>query len=305
MDDDREELVTDNPVSRPEGGGSSGKASGRGVAHRWWADRWLRALTQWIDVARLAQGRQDAQAGRVSDLHLAPGLITARVQGSRLEPHDVRIEMATFDEGEWERILKALSERALYAAQLLNGELPRSIDTVLSLTLGEGRSLFPDEGADIRAVCSCADRVKPCKHVAAALVLAGEMLDRDPFLLLTLRGRAPKEVLEALRKQRLHIETKPNTGTPVGHEASANSAEKEPLSERVADFWEVGPEAEEIHVRVAPAEIELEVLRILGEMELEADKSLMERLERVYKAVSQRAMEIAFGEQRPHDDAES
>jgi uncharacterized Zn finger protein len=301
MDDDRQGRAL-------EGNEDAGahKSSGRGVAHHWWGDRWLRALPLWIDVARLAEGREAVRAGRVSDLRLAPGLVIAWVQDVEPKLYHVRVEIATFTDEEWEGILKVLGERALYAAQLLSGELPRSIDAVLASgsTLDERRSLFPGEGADIRTVCSCEEQ-KPCKHIASVLMLIGELLDRDPFLLLTLRGRTKEEVLEALREQRLHIEIDAGAQTNMAHGGRASSAEGRPLDERVDDFWEIGPEAEEIHVRVAPAEVELEVLRILGEIELEADKSLLERLERVYKAVSRRAMEIAFGDERPRDDAES
>jgi uncharacterized Zn finger protein len=300
MEDDRQERA---PESAEDVAGN--KAAGRGVAQHWWGDRWLRALTLWINGTRLAEGRDAVRAGRVSDLRLAPGLVIAWVQDVEPRLYHVRVEIATFAEEEWERILMALGERALYAAQLLSGELPRSIDTVLSSgsTLAERRSLFPSENADIRAVCSCEEQ-KPCKHIASVLVLVGELLDRDPFLLLTLRGRTKEEVLETLREQRLHVETDPDAQANTGRGGRASSAEGRSLGERVDDFWEIGPEADEIHVRVAPAEVELEVLRILGEMELEADKSLLERLERVYKAVSQRAIEIAFGEQRPHNDTE-
>jgi uncharacterized Zn finger protein len=300
MDDDRQGRA---PESAEDA--AANKAAGRGVAQHWWGDRWLRALTLWIDGARLAEGRDAVRAGRVSDLRLAPGLVIAWVQDAGPRLCHVRVEIATFTEEEWEGILKALGARALYAAQLLSGELPRNIDAVLTSgsTLADRRSLFPSEGADIHAVCSC-DEHKPCKHIASVLVLIGEMLDRDPFLLLTLRGRTKEEVLEALRERRLHVETDHDAQANAGHGGYASSAEGRPLGERVEDFWEIGPEAEEIHVRVAPAEVELEVLRILGELELEADQSLLERLERVYKAVSQRAMEIAFGDERLRDDRE-
>lgn len=300
MDQDRQERVPESTENAAEN-----KAAGRGVAHHWWGDRWLRALTLWVDGARLAEGRDAARAGRVSDLRLAPGLVIAWVQDAAPKLYHVRVEIATFTDEEWERILIALGERALYAAQLLSGELPRSIDAVLASesTLDDRHSLFPREDADIRAVCSC-DEPKPCKHIASVLVLIGELLDRDPFMLLTLRGRSKEEVLETLRERRLHVETDPDAPANAGRGGRTSSAEGMPLGDRVDDFWEIGPEAEEIHVRVAPAEVELEVLRILGEMELETDKSLLERLERVYKAVSQRAIEIAFGDERPRDDRE-
>jgi uncharacterized Zn finger protein len=62
--------------------------------------------------------------------------------------------------------------------------MPTSVDELFSL---EDVSLYPVLGKD-RLWCSCPDWSKPCKHIAAVLYLLGDVMVRDPALLLRLRG---------------------------------------------------------------------------------------------------------------------
>ena len=51
----------------------------------------------------------------------------------------------------------------------------------------KGLSPYPTLGVD-HFWCSCPDWSKPCKHIAAVLYLLGDVLVREPALLLRLRG---------------------------------------------------------------------------------------------------------------------
>jgi uncharacterized Zn finger protein len=50
----------------------------------WWGQRWIAALEALgaLYANRLPRGRTYVRRGAVSDLQVAPGLVTARVQGS-------------------------------------------------------------------------------------------------------------------------------------------------------------------------------------------------------------------------------
>jgi hypothetical protein len=65
-----------------------------------------------------------------------------------------------------------------------------------------GAALFPAAADDLETACSCPDWANPCKHIAAAHTVLGDLLDRDPFLLFQLRGRTRAQVLAALRRIR-------------------------------------------------------------------------------------------------------
>jgi uncharacterized Zn finger protein len=170
-------------------------------ASSWWGKRWIAALESASRdyVNRLGSGRASARAGRVHNLNIAPGVVTATVEDSDDELYAVSLRVDTFDQRVWSNVIAGMSRQALFTAQLLAGEMPREIDGVFR---ANGRSLFPARQHELETDCSCADWASPCKHVAATHYLLGDALDRDPFLLFELRGRSKEQVLQELGRLR-------------------------------------------------------------------------------------------------------
>ena len=165
----------------------------------WWADRWIAALKPLMDSGRLSRGRSYARRGQVMDIDVAPGRVTSRVQGSRRTPYKVNIQLKPLSDSQWDKVLDALAEQAIFAAQLLNGEMPADIEQVFEAVQVP---LFPASRGDLKTDCSCPDWANPCKHIAAVYYLLGERFDEDPFLLFELRGRSQEEIAAALRERR-------------------------------------------------------------------------------------------------------
>ncbi|HYJ11588.1 MAG TPA: SWIM zinc finger family protein, partial [Polyangiaceae bacterium] len=167
----------------------------------WWGQRWIEALESVLrgHAGRLARGRTYARAGRTHDLIVCGGKVSAKVTGSRETPYEVTIELSQLEADVWSRAIAGMAARAQFAAELLGGRMPEAIDEVFRAA---GKSLFPEQKAELRTQCSCPDTGDPCKHVASTHYLLGEALDRDPFLLFELRGRTKAEVMSALREAR-------------------------------------------------------------------------------------------------------
>ncbi|MEU9974476.1 SWIM zinc finger family protein [Streptomyces sp. NPDC051014] len=165
-----------------------------GLAGTWWGNAWVRALEEGaLDAKRLARGRGYAERGRVDAITVTPGLVLAYVQESRPRPYRVQVRLRTFGADEWERFLEAAADRPGNIAALLDKELPQ--------TLAEsGVSLLPGPG-ELEPRCSCPDFGHPCKHAAALCYQTARLLDADPFVLLLLRGRGEREVLDALTRR--------------------------------------------------------------------------------------------------------
>ncbi|MHB1355950.1 MAG: SWIM zinc finger family protein [Anaerolineae bacterium] len=266
----------------------------------WWARLWLQALTQVMDASRLARGKQYARAGQVIALDIQLGLVLSQVQGSRPRPYRQRIELRVFDDGEWERILAALAKQALFTAQLLNGEMPQNIEEAFN---SAELSLFPTSTSDLNMSCTCPDWVRPCKHLAAILLLLGETLDTDPFLLFVMRGRSRDQVMAALRERRATY-----TG---GSEMGSNERElAQPtvpangeltLEQQAERFWRMGQEIDSVQVHVAPPEVEMEVVKVLGDPGFAEDYALPAQLAKVYRSVSERAIQVAYAAHEQND----
>src|SRR5213078_2416785 len=88
---------------------------------RWWVARWLEGVTREGDPARLQRGRGYARGGRVEELIVEPGLIAARVWGSRPTPYRVEIRLPTFDDSLWRRAIGRLAAAAGTTGALLIG----------------------------------------------------------------------------------------------------------------------------------------------------------------------------------------
>ncbi|MFE4667860.1 SWIM zinc finger family protein [Streptomyces sp. NPDC056716] len=165
-----------------------------GFAGTWWGNAWVSALEEGaLDAKRLARGRGYAERGHVDAITVTPGLVLAYVQGSRQRPYRVQVRLRTLEDADWERFLDAAAERPAHIAALLDKEMPHA------LAEGEVR-LLPAAG-DLEPQCSCPDRAHPCKHAAALCYQTARLLDADPFVLLLLRGRGEREVLDALSRR--------------------------------------------------------------------------------------------------------
>lgn len=163
-------------------------------AETWWGNAWVSALEEGaLDAARLARGRAYADQGHVDAITVTPGLVLAYVHGSRPRPYRVQVRLRTLDDGDWDRFLDAAAERPGHIAALLDKEMPKSLADC-------GVDLLPGPG-DLAPQCSCPDHGHPCKHAAALCYQTARLLDEDPFVLLLLRGRGERELLDALSRR--------------------------------------------------------------------------------------------------------
>ncbi|MEU5543050.1 SWIM zinc finger family protein [Streptomyces sioyaensis] len=171
------------------------RTGARGLfAESWWGSAWLDALeTTALDSARLARGRTYARDGHVDTINVTPGRIVATVRGSRPRPYSAEIRLRTLTDQEWDGLLDAIAAEPGRLTALLAKKLPPA------LAEGEVR-LLPGPG-DLVPRCSCPDHGRPCKHAAALCFQVARLLDADPFVLLLMRGRGERELLDALSRR--------------------------------------------------------------------------------------------------------
>ena len=262
----------------------------RELGTTWWGQRWIKALEQFSRdyLSRLGRGRSYARTGRVHDLHIAPGHVTAVVTGS--EDYDVSLRMDAFTTAEWNMAIKIMSQEARYAAELLAGQMPSDIDSVFRRCK---RSLFPSKSHDLETDCSCPDWASPCKHVAAMHYVLGEAFDRDPFLLFELRGRTRNQVLAALSRLR----TGSSEGAAVENPtAEATATTVEVVAEALANY-EVPPvPLPALRFSFEPPQMPAAILRSINPPRpWSLEDSPADFLADLYVAASERARQMALG----------
>jgi uncharacterized Zn finger protein len=258
----------------------------------WWADRWIRALTPLMDSARLTRGRSYARRGQVMDIDVTPGRVKSRVQGSRPAPYKVDIQLKPLSDRQWDTVLDALAEQAIFAAQLLNGEMPPDIEQVFDAVKVP---LFPKSRGDLQTNCSCPDWANPCKHIAAVYYLLGERFDDDPFLLFQLRGRNKQEIAAALRERRAAEGEAAQPPAPLG---TVEVIPAPALEECLDRYWSLGTGLEDIAFDISEPDVDMALLKRLGTPDFEgiAGPTFRSQMSRLYGGVTERALQVAFAD---------
>ena len=261
---------------------------GEFVKH-WWAERWIKALERLVDAGRLRRGRSYARSGQVLSIDEKEEGIQAKVQGSRSTPYKITINLHPLTDAQWEAVIDALAERAIFTAQLLAGEMPQEIEEAFAAA---GVSLFPDKRDELETDCSCPDWANPCKHVAAAHYILGEQFDEDPFLLFRLRGRSQEQIIAALRARR-------STGEQTQlAEAGVDYVTDEPaipLEATLENFWTMGQALTQFATNIKPPVTPRPVLKRLGQPAF-LDENLEQVLGPAYDAMMNAAIKAAFSE---------
>jgi uncharacterized Zn finger protein len=191
----------------------------------WWGKRFIEALEDFTDSARLGRGRSYARNGKIKEYQINGGKITAKVRGSvnpyfgvYKEPlYKTTIEITAIAPGDWSKVISHLGSKASLISKLLMNEVPDNIEeTFAELKL----HLLPNSRNDFKTECSCPDWENPCKHIAGVYYLVASELDQDPFLLFELRGISRSKLQEELAR------------SPLGKALSSalNSEEISPVS---------------------------------------------------------------------------
>ncbi|MFI9528865.1 SWIM zinc finger family protein [Micromonospora rosaria] len=199
-------------------GGLRARSTRGTIGSSWWSRRFLEVLESFALGTRLTRGRAYARAGQVLTLTVAPGLVTATVQGSRPQPYRVRIALSAFPAATWQRIETDLAAQAFFSARLLAGDLPAELEDLFATA---GTPLFPAGVDELTQQCSCPDFAVPCKHLAATFYLLAEAFDADPFELLHWRGRSRPELLARLRELRATAAAIPAPADPTATSGAA------------------------------------------------------------------------------------
>lgn len=272
----------------PVEGGIAARSQRGSIGDTWWSQRFIDLLESFGVGSRLQRGRSYARRGQVTELEVEPGVVLAKVQGSRYTPYRVRIRGKALSEQQWRRVEKAMGARALPLAKLLAGEMPRDIEDVFAAcTL----TLFPRTSAELKATCTCPDWENPCKHIAAAYYILAERFDEDPFLIFAWRGRDKDELLEHLRALRGARRRRDSNAVAPGRA----TRQPTPLADQLDSFWSNGTALAELHVSPLAAEAPDSLLRRLGPAPVEVGgQNLIDVLAPAYALMAEAAEQRAL-----------
>jgi uncharacterized Zn finger protein len=271
--------------------GIKAKSKRGAIGEKWWSKRFVSLLESFNIGARLGRGRSYARKGQVISIEIEKGLVRSKVQGTKPKPYEVTIKLNQISDKNWEKAIDAMSSKALFAAKLLSGEMPRDIEEAFK---DAKVSLFPAE-KDIETDCSCPDWSNPCKHIAAVYYLLAEQFDENPFLIFKLRGRTKEEIIEELRERR--ASNADDDTAEMASLASTSNEQVRPLEESLESFWQTGDRLNTIELNPAGPEVENAVLKRLGDAPYSIGKNnMVSILSRAYEIAGCAAIRKASGE---------
>ncbi|MBE9235242.1 SWIM zinc finger family protein [Anabaena aphanizomenioides LEGE 00250] len=272
------------------------------ASREWWSQRWLDLLDSYRFKKRLERARNYSRQGNVLSIEFKDAKVLARVQGSEVEPYKVSLFLDAFSDEEWGYVIETMSQKSIFAAKLLAGEMPQNIEDVFT---SNGLSLFPFTLGDVHSKCSCPDKAVPCKHIGAVYYQLGDRFSEDPFVLFQLRGRTREKIisdLRNLRSSKLLDQSDETTSKQEKAEIQKPISEHQ-LSLKSDNFWQYNEPLESSLVVISPSVGET-VLDVLGKIPLAKDEEnlvsssagdvTMNYLQSVYKDVSQKAFLAAM-----------
>ena len=232
----------------------------------WWGKRFIEALEDFTDSARLARGRSYARNGKILEYKIARGQITATVRGSvnpyfgiYKEPlYKTTIEITPISSQDWSKAISYLGSKASLISQLLMNEMPDNIERAFAhLKL----HLLPHSRQDFKTDCSCPDWSNPCKHIAGVYYLVASELDQDPFKLFELRGISRSLLQRELAK------------SPLG-KALCSALEGEKIPVESVDSYYTKPQKVPLSAPCSPKEFWLGDKRLPQNVEAASNASI-------------------------------
>jgi len=268
-------------------------------SREWWAQRWIDLLETSRFKKRLERARNYARQGNVLKIEFTGARVLAQVQGTEVEPYQITLSLDQFTEEQWNYSIETMSQRAIFSARLLAGEMPQNIEEVFTAS---GLSLYPFTLSEVHSRCSCPDKEVPCKHIGAVYYLLGDRFSEDPFVLFQLRGRTKEQIIETLRQLRSS-----DAPEESSHQIAEVSAKAEiPTTFSMAEFWQYDQPLDASLVAIIPAPSSETTLEILGTINLGGNtaktanskvadaQAVKQYLDAVAQAASQQAVLSAF-----------
>ncbi len=164
----------------------------------WWVDVWRSVLHHdfGFDATALRGGRNLARSTSVDAMEFAPGSVVVRF-GDR-GSHVAQMTAAPLSPQQCEQLVMIASTKPALVAGVLMGELPAAYDAHWREA---GVSVVPLAG-DVSLDCSCDDWGERCRHLAGLGEMVADVIDRDPYMLLSLRGWSREAFVDGLRHSR-------------------------------------------------------------------------------------------------------
>lgn len=167
----------------------------RGAAARstsWWGRAFVRSFEELtVDAQDLVAARALARSGRLGAIVVIEAMASAVADPGGTHPQMAQVKVDRLDPEGWTTFAREAARESGFAAALEAGDLPADL---VEHSDEAGAEVLPGPG-DIDTACECDAWGQPCVHTLALLYQLAWQVDRDPYVLLLLRGRTREALL--------------------------------------------------------------------------------------------------------------
>jgi uncharacterized Zn finger protein len=158
----------------------------------WWGRAFVRSFEELtVDAGDLVAARSLARAGRLGAIVVLEAMASAVVDPGSTTPLMAQVKVDRLGADGWTTFAREAARESGFAAALEAGELPADL---VEHSDEAGAEVLPGPG-DIDTACECDAWGQPCLHALALLYQLAWQVDRDPYVLLLLRGRTRESLL--------------------------------------------------------------------------------------------------------------
>jgi SNF2 family DNA or RNA helicase/uncharacterized Zn finger protein len=148
-----------------------------------WGAAFLKAIERETDSGRLSRGKSYANTGKVYDIKLQDKRIAAKVRGNYQPFYQTALNFTPFVKGDKQFIIDHINENPLILAQIMNAKLSCEL---LDFLKKNEINLY--HGFDMQCTCPDFYGNYACKHIAGLYFVLVNEIDKNPFILFSLRG---------------------------------------------------------------------------------------------------------------------
>jgi uncharacterized Zn finger protein len=205
-----------------------------------------------------------------------------------------RIEIPSFSDAQWQRVIEAMANEAIHQAKMLSGELPPGLEQTLG-TLDLPLLPQPNDTA-FSCTCATGQSGQPCKHVAALAAMFADQLSEDPLLLFALLGMPADQLIERLRQART-IHTYGAAAAHAEVNIPGSQVAAAPLESLIDDFWHGASDLESVEWQPPAGAVPHALLRRLGPSPLKGRFPMVGLLASIYDSVATAARQASGDDQ--------
>jgi SNF2 family DNA or RNA helicase/uncharacterized Zn finger protein len=148
-----------------------------------WGAEFLKAIERETDAGRLSRGKTYANTGKVYDVKLDAKNIEAKVKGNYQPYYATKLIFEQFGKGDKNFIIKHIDTNPLILADIMKSKLSSEL---LEFLKTNEIDLF--SGFDMSCTCPDFYGSWACKHIAGLYFVLVNEIDKNPFILFSLRG---------------------------------------------------------------------------------------------------------------------